>query len=116
MSMRRALALVFLTLVLATGSVTMAVARHQMRAVGQLVLCTGYGIVMIGVDETGKPTGPILPCPDCTPALAALTEGAPPSARAPDSLIAHRFPRIGASLVRSAPPPHARARAPPVPA
>lgn len=112
--MLRALSLIWLVLVLATGSVTMALARHQMRAVGQTVICTGYGSVTLSVDANGRPTGPRQPCPDCTPALAALAAVTHPTLRAPSTLRAQPFPPPGASLVSGTIPAHARARAPPV--
>lgn len=71
--MRFALSLV-LALVVALSSVTMAAARHQPRAMEQVMLCSG---MMVEVDAQGDPVGPQLPCPECTPALAALTGGAP---------------------------------------
>lgn len=72
MSILRPLTLIALVLTLAVASVTMAVARHQARAVGEVVLCTGYGMVSVSLDAEGRPTGPMMPCPDCTPPLAAL--------------------------------------------
>lgn len=68
----RALAVTLLALAVMASSVTMATARHQPRPVGEMVLCTGYGMVVISVDAHGQPTGPMMPCPDCVPALAGL--------------------------------------------
>lgn len=68
----RALAVTLLALAVMASSVTMATARHQPRPVGEMVLCTGYGMVVVSVDAHGQPTGPMMPCPDCVPALAGL--------------------------------------------
>lgn len=112
----RALSLIGLVLVLATGSVTMAMARHQARAVDQIVICSGYGFVTISVDAEGNPTGPILPCPDMVPAVMAAAGGsslplfAPPRTLAP----AHFTQHIAKAPVSAAPVPRP-ARAPPVP-
>jgi hypothetical protein len=65
-------------LVLTSG--TVAVARsHGAGAMGDsIVICSGYGIVTITVDENGEPTGPVHPCPDCLAGmgLAVLPGGA----------------------------------------
>ena len=68
----RALAVTLLALAVMASSVTMATARHQPRPVGEMVLCTGYGMVVVSVDAHGQPTGPMMPCPECVPALAGL--------------------------------------------
>ncbi|WP_209426454.1 hypothetical protein [Pararhodobacter sp. SW119] len=73
MRIARALTLSFLVLVLSLASVTMALARHQARPVDAVVLCTGYGMVTVSLDAEGRPTGPVLPCPECTPPMAGLT-------------------------------------------
>jgi len=70
----RAFSILWLVLVFASSSVTMAIARHQPRAVGDIELCTGTGLVSVAVDARGDPTGPQMPCPDMTQALAALTD------------------------------------------
>lgn len=75
--MRSALHLI-LALVVALSSVTMAQARHQARASGEMVICTAIGMITVEVDAQGRPVGPMLPCPDCTPALAALVAGPAP--------------------------------------
>lgn len=72
--------LIWLCLVLATGSVTMAVARGQSAALaggGVIVICTGYGVTSITVDADGNPVGPVHPCPDCLAGLAAYISPAP---------------------------------------
>lgn len=62
----------FLALTLALSSVPQAMARHLAPAVGLAELCTGAGVVAVALDAQGNPTGRHVPCPDCTPALAAL--------------------------------------------
>ncbi len=111
----RALSLTFLVLVLAAGSVTMASARHQARAVGETVICTGYGIATISLDAEGNPTGPLILCPDCVPALAALTDAVTPGPQAPSRLTPLRFARRDISAVVPVTPVHHQPRAPPVP-
>jgi hypothetical protein len=110
----RALSLIWMVLVLATSSVTMAMARHQPRAIGEVELCTGYGLVSVAVDAQGNPTGPLMPCPDATPALAALTDTAVPVIRAQSELTPVRF--LIRDLASSIPPvsTHHQSRAPPV--
>jgi hypothetical protein len=46
-------------------SQTMAVARGQAAATGQVVLCTGAGIQTISIDAEGNPTQGGHLCPDC---------------------------------------------------
>lgn len=65
----------FLAFVVALSSVTMAQARHHPRAAGVMELCTGIGMIAVSVDAQGNPVGPMLPCPDCTPAAFALPDG-----------------------------------------
>ncbi|WP_028028943.1 hypothetical protein [Gemmobacter nectariphilus] len=54
-----------LCLVLALTSGTMAVARGQMAAAGSIVICSGYGVITVLVDDRGEPLGTVHPCPDC---------------------------------------------------
>ncbi|MCW1931522.1 hypothetical protein [Pararhodobacter zhoushanensis] len=114
MNLSRALTLFGLVLVLVTGSVAMATARHQLRTVGEVVICSGYGLTSISVDAEGNPTGPRILCPDCVPAFAALTDPALPIAERAGTLNPIRF----ASREIAAPPPpapvHSWSRAPPV--
>ncbi|WP_323035568.1 hypothetical protein [Pararhodobacter sp.] len=91
MKILRALSVVWMVLVLAAGSVTMAMARHQPRAIGEIDLCTGFGMVSVAVDAQGKPTGPLMPCPDATPALAALTDAAVPVIQTPGTVMPMQF-------------------------
>ena len=74
----RLLAPIALVFALALASVSMATARHQAPAVGSVVICTGHGVVTLTLDAQGRPTGPVLPCPDCLPPALALASGAGP--------------------------------------
>lgn len=68
----RTIAMNLLVLAVMASSVTMAVARNQPRPTGEMVLCTGYGMVVVGVDAQGKPIGPMMPCPDCVVSFVGL--------------------------------------------
>lgn len=60
-----------LSVLIALTSVTMSLARGQMRdTTGSMVLCTGTGPVSVQLDANGQPIGPIHVCPDC--AIGAL--------------------------------------------
>jgi hypothetical protein len=65
-----------LTLMLVVTGQSMAVARGASGPVGQMVICTGIGPVVVTIDETGAPTGPLHICPDC--ALSLLVAVAVP--------------------------------------
>jgi len=110
----RTIAITLLALAVMASSVTMAVARNQPRPIGELVLCTGYGMVVVSVDAKGQPSGPMMPCPDCVITLAGLDGGGAALPRPPQVLVAQ------AHALRSlpAPAPGARVyrhpRAPPV--
>jgi hypothetical protein len=115
MKLFRALSLIGMVLVLATGSVTMSMARHQARAVDQIVICSGYGYVTISVDADGNPTGPILPCPDSVPALLAHDAGSSlPLLAEPQTLSPVRFAQFVASAPTEGAPRNRHSRAPPV--
>ncbi|MBV2358503.1 hypothetical protein KUH32_01835 [Thalassococcus sp. CAU 1522] len=72
----RHIAVSLLALSLLFTSVTMAAARGQAMAEGQMVLCLGGGVVTVYVDSEGKPTGAPHVCPDCALSLLAWVEGA----------------------------------------
>jgi len=88
---------VCLALIVALTSVTMAQARHHPRAMGTVELCTGVGMVAVSVDAQGNPVGPMVPCPDCTPALAALP-GPGPKVTGPAMRLVPLRNRPGAAL------------------
>ena len=103
-------------LLLVGGSFAMASARHQARAVGQTVVCTGYGVTTITIDAQGNPVpdGPMILCPDCVPALAALTDTVTPLFSAPSRLVPVRYARRVTLVHQPEAPVHAQSRAPPV--
>lgn len=114
MTSLRAFSLLWMVLVLATSSVTMAMARHQPRAMGEIDLCTGYGMVSVAVDAQGEPIGPLMPCPDATPALAALTDAAIPVIRTPGNLTPVQFQLRDLPSAVARVNSHHHSRAPPV--
>jgi hypothetical protein len=66
--------LMVLCLALMSGSVQMAVARGQAIALthggSTIVICTGYGVMTVALDEHGNPVGPVHLCPDCLAGMA----------------------------------------------
>ncbi len=55
-----------LALLIAVTSQQMAMARGMARdASGQVILCTGQGVVTVTLDAQGEPMGPVHICPDC---------------------------------------------------
>jgi hypothetical protein len=110
----RQIAIVFLGLAVMVSSVTMVQARHQARAVGEMVICSGLGMVTVAVDADGNPTGPMLPCPECVVAMAGLADAAVILPLPALTLVAlrhlsaeHPAPQTGRSV-------HIQPRAPPV--
>ena len=88
MRFARALLAISLALLLAATSQTMAVARGQARVAGDVVICSGYGITTISVDENGDPVGPAHICPDMVLALMAALGHTPVSLLRPDGAVA----------------------------
>lgn len=115
MRVLRLLNLISLVLVLVTGSVAMASARHQMRGAGEVVICTGYGLTTITVDAQGnRIPGQVILCPDCVPGLAALTDTAVALPETPGTLTPVAYARIDLPMPTPAAPAHSQSRAPPV--
>ena len=77
--MRNLRPIVALVLALTLTGQSMAMARGATDAAGQMVICTGAGVVVVHVDAEGNPTGPPHICPDCALTVIAALE-------APDSL------------------------------
>lgn len=114
MRIMRRISLFALVLVLAAGSVGMALARNHAGAAGMVELCTTWGTATILVDAQGDPVDPMPPCPHCTPALAALTEPAAPL-RAPSfTLVPLRWATPGIPAPSAPARPPFDSRAPPV--
>lgn len=110
----RFLSLILTLLVLATSSVTMAVARNQPRAFGTMELCTDYGLIAVAVDASGAPIGPLMPCPEATQALAALTDVSVPVIATPGSFapLVYRLRTLVSPVMPVT--SHSLSRAPPV--
>ncbi|WP_371037499.1 MULTISPECIES: hypothetical protein [unclassified Rhodosalinus] len=89
----RPLAALLLALCVVLTAQAMALARGQSSAAGEMVICTGAGLVTVAVDAEGNPAGPAHICPDCALSLIAAAPAAPQArARAPD-LLTVRFAR-----------------------
>ena len=57
---------VLLAVLVAATSQQMALARGvATNAAGEVILCTGQGVVTVTVDAQGNPIGPVHICPDC---------------------------------------------------
>jgi len=82
--MIRSFACLVFALVLGLTGQSMAFARGQAVATGEMVLCTGGGIVSVPVDAEGNPTGPAHICPDCALSLIVMAEA---GSKAPAALI-----------------------------
>lgn len=105
----------FVVFVLAASSVTMAAARGQTRTAGELVICSGYGLTTIYIDDNGRPSRTVHICPDMVLALIAAHYNAPllltrPEGRASDLILVEA--RLTALRARA----EVRARGPPAPA
>lgn len=59
-------------LILLIGTLQIAYARGMAPAVDEMVICAGHGIVTIGLDAEGNPTGEIFYCPDCASTAISL--------------------------------------------
>ncbi len=68
----RAYMTVLLAIMVAASGIGHAQARHQAHGATTLVICTGYGLVTVTIDNDGNPVEHTLPCPDCTLAQGAL--------------------------------------------
>jgi hypothetical protein len=75
----------FLSLALAATGLTLAAARGAAPAAGQVVLCSGGGLLVVSVDAEGNPTGKPHVCPDIALSLIATTALAAPDIRRPDT-------------------------------
>ncbi|MDP2061637.1 MAG: hypothetical protein Q8J98_00840 [Phaeovulum sp.] len=104
---------ILMVLVLGASSVTMAIARGQTRAAGEVVICSGYGLTTIHLDAAGSPVESVLICPDMALAMFVAPEAAlqtlyRPEGRASDLILVE--PRLPESLALV----NLRARGPPV--
>ncbi len=99
---------------LAFTSLTLAAARGQMPVAGVIEICAGQGLQVVAVDAQGNPVGRPHVCPDGVTSFVNVTAALPmpPMHRLADGERLH-LP-AGGGVARVA-PPHASARAPPVP-
>ncbi|MFA3919635.1 hypothetical protein [Ruegeria hyattellae] len=109
--MRISLALAVSALLALTGQ-GLAMSRGVSASVGQMVICTGTGPVVVYVDAEGQPTRPPHYCPDKAMSLLGALElvevepsVAPPPVSAPPVSLELVLVRVQ--------PGHALARAPP---
>lgn len=98
--------------ILAVTSLTMAVARGQARIAGEIVICTGYGITTVAVDEKGNPTGPVHLCPDMVLGMMAALDTPPPVLTRPEGRV-ERIEAPAPAVLRGSSVPQPRARDPP---
>lgn len=98
--------------VLLTAQV-MGAARGQARVAGELVICSGQGVVTLRLDADGNPVDPPMICPDCalTLLVQGISEGG--SLAPPVSVTPVIWPGPVAAPVKPATPVHTQARAPP---
>ncbi|WP_298853406.1 hypothetical protein [uncultured Ruegeria sp.] len=90
-----------------------AVSRGMERAVGQMVLCTGAGPVVVYKDEDGQPTAPPHYCPDYALSLmGAIAVPATSLPTAPELTQPVPLRHLGDQI--ALPVPGTSARAPPV--
>lgn len=76
---------IVLSLLLALTAQSVAASRGMDRALGQMVLCTGTGPVLVYMDEHGQPTKAPHYCPDyALSLLGAVFADQPPHPSAPD--------------------------------
>lgn len=101
-----------LALVLATTSVSMAVARGGMSLGGSMILCVNAGQVVVPVGPDGQPMEDMPFCPDCAMGALALTELVPLQAPVRRATLAQATPIFLPSHV--APVRAAHARGPPL--
>ncbi|WP_050603241.1 hypothetical protein [Ruegeria sp. 6PALISEP08] len=103
---------VVLSLLLVLTGQGLAMSRGMDKAVGQMVLCTGTGPVVVYMDESGQPTAPPHYCPEyalsllgaiavADPALPAAPEQAQP---APLRHLGHQITLPASGAPARAPP------------
>ncbi len=113
MALRRIILPCALSALIGLTGLSVAGSRGMDRAVGQMVLCTGTGPVVVYVDEQGQPTRPPHYCPDyALTLLGAVLVDQPMLPQAPKQ--SRPVPeRVVDSLIAAA-VPLKPARAPPV--
>jgi hypothetical protein len=82
--------LLLLVLSLVLSTVGFGMARGQAPAVGQMVICTGHGIITVTIDADGNPVRTQTLCPDAALGLLAATAPVAPVALASKTSITWR--------------------------
>lgn len=111
--MMRSFTVLLLSLMLGLASVSMAVARAEMRGAETITLCSGSKSISIAVDTRGNPVKGVHLCPDCVAGMAFALWPDPPQCLGPSlrgQRLAHPCPALSASLSPLAP----QARGPPL--
>ncbi|EBA15489.1 hypothetical protein RSK20926_14766 [Roseobacter sp. SK209-2-6] len=72
-TLRTYLALVLALVMTLTGHAAASMQVGGQAAVGQMVLCTGSGPVVVYTDSDGQPTPPPHHCPDCVLSVLEVT-------------------------------------------
>ncbi len=103
-----------LILNLGLSALGFGMARGQAPATGQMVICTGNGIVTISVDAEGNPVESHTLCPDAALGFWAAVAIQPPFAAPADLAALWRDWPQEASVSIAAIPRNRSARAPPV--
>ena len=113
--MNRLRPIVALTLacVMTLTSVALGTARGQAGPAGQMVLCSGKGVLVVYMDENGEPTGAPHYCPDAALSFVDAVVQAQTAASQPAMAIRLRIAGTTHLLVPG-PQRVRRARAPPV--
>ncbi|WP_171235249.1 hypothetical protein [Ruegeria sp. HKCCA6837] len=101
-----------LSLLLVLTGQGLAMSRGMNSAVGQMVLCTGNGPVVVYMDESGQPTAPPHYCPDYALSLMGAIAATHPTLPAAPEL-AQPAPLRDVGNQIALPVPRAPARAPP---
>lgn len=91
---RRTYIALLLSLMLALTGQSMAVARGAAAATGQMVLCTGAGVMAVYIDAEGNPTSAPHICPDAS--LNTTFEGPLSLAHEPARLVTFQPPQTRA--------------------
>ena len=109
----RALPALTLAILIVLTSQTLAMARGQATASGQMVFCSVGQVVTVSVDAEGKPVGPAHICPDCVMHVLDLSGEKPPpqfssACRDVPHALADAPPALGPSTIIP------KARAPPL--
>ncbi|NVO57245.1 hypothetical protein HW561_15740 [Rhodobacteraceae bacterium B1Z28] len=110
-TLKKVLPFVLSLLLVLTGQ-AVAASRGMEQAVGQMVLCTGTGPVVVYMDENGQPTSSPQYCPDYAQILlGAVAVAHTPVPQAPQRATPTPQRRVG-NLI-ALPVPRQPARAPP---